>query len=175
MKKYKEHLKNHASSYEFSRAFIDCDSRSNAAADESYHTHTNNSGARDMSPHVCLLTPGPKIWIRWTIFVADSKHDKILKHDLERSILLKMKFCPKMAYCSGKPIRKLKTVQICRFSCVVLGAAQVPDPPQNLGKCFVGYFKASKNFKDDLERSILLKMQFCLKTLIFRGKPTRKP
>ena len=45
----------------FSRAFTDCDPRSDAIANDSYNTQTNNSGARDMSPHVWLLTPGPKI------------------------------------------------------------------------------------------------------------------
>ena len=45
------------------------------------------------------------------------------------------------------------------------------DTPQNLGKCFAGSFKASKQFKDDLGRRLLLERTFCLKKNTFGGKP----
>ena len=50
---------------------------------------------------------------------------------------------------------------------------QVWDPPQNLGNCFLGSFKAREDFQDDLGRSVLQKAQFCLKMHVFSGKPTR--
>ena len=50
---------------------------------------------------------------------------------------------------------------------------QVLEPPQNLGKCFLGSFKALENFKDDLGRSISQKAEFYLKTHVFSDKPTR--